>query len=660
MHSLAIISNILSTALAWYGVRGLFRGTSAIAQLAIGWMIGQVFVTSISYILSCFLVPYLSPTLFFTNLVIVLSESVLCCCLLVFQRETIRLWWNDMRRAGGGWRSSCLFGAVSLAVSIVLFKVHLFEQDGVLHRSHIYWDVTAHYPIIQSFVFGDNFPARDETAAELPLFYHFFGDLQVANNVALGSSLPAALLWVSALSLTSLMILVREYARLLFKVEAAGWIAGLLVVTSSNLRWIFDFFESSQAQYLLRPLFTRGYPMRFSNPEFSFGKFNLSMFNIFYFIEERHVLFASALVVVTALLVRENTILLRRTAFLCGCVIACFTQWNFFIFPMLIVIVASGFALHDKRPYWTWTLVTLLVLGGLTALSMRSSIIASGWFDVGHHLPRFNFRFAAENEKAAYSFSRFLSYYCFAMGPTLLGALVGIVVMWRTTKRDFWIIVPVLLVTFALINSVEVMPSGIYENHKWVKPLQSFLNILAVAPCALVLQSRSRLRFLTTACMVMVLTISGVFEAIAFTRSFSMPIAPYPSEMINLIRERTRPHDVFVTSLPREVLLAGRRVYFLHLKNLEGTIPHIKSLGFKFSKRAEQEARFYQAANLEQFCATAQELQVDVIEFSPQQQKLPVYGLVRENEIFSVTPYKETEPRSYISSRFCGLEFATR
>jgi hypothetical protein len=160
--------------------------------------------------------------------------------------------------------------------------------------------------------------------------------------------------------------------------------------------------------------------------------------------------------------------------------------------------------------------------------------------------------------------------------------------------------------------------------------------------------------------MVMVLTISGVFEAIAFTRSFSMPIAPYPSEMINLIRERTRPHDVFVTSLPREVLLAGRRVYFLHLKNLEGTIPHIKSLGFKFSKRAEQEARFYQAANLEQFCATAQELQVDVIEFSPQQQKLPVYGLVRENEIFSVTPYKETEPRSYISSRFCGLEFATR
>jgi hypothetical protein len=240
------------------------------------------------------------------------------------------------------------------------------------------------------------------------------------------------------------------------------------------------------------------------------------------------------------------------------------------------------------------------------------------------------------------------------MGPTLLGAFTGAVVAWRRSRRDFWIIIPVVLVTFTLINSVEVMPSGIYENHKWLKPLQGLLNILAVAPCALVLQSRWRLRHVFVAFMVLVLTVSGVFEAIAFTRSLSMPIAPYPSEMFERIRERTRPHDVFVTSLPREVLLAGRRVYLLHYRTLEGTTPHIKALGFNFAKRTEQEARLYRATTLEEFCAAVHDLRVDVIEFSRQQQSLPVYELVRSYELFSAVPFKETEPRSYISTRLCG------
>ncbi len=660
MLSIVVIANILPTVLACYCLRAWFRDTAPIAQLAIGWLVGQVFVTVIGYLVACVLVSVISPTLFWSNVLVVGSELLVCAHLLVRHRETVRGWGSDLRREIRSARSSVLFAALSLAISVSVFQVHFFERDGVLHRSHIYWDASAHYPIIQSFVFGDNFPAGDETAAGLPLFYHFMGDLQVANNVALGASLPAALLWVSVLSLMSLMILAREYARVLFKVELAGWMAGLLVVTSSNLRWLFEIWESSPAQNLFRPFFSRGGPMRFSNLEYTFGRFNVSMFNIFYFIEERHVLFASALVIVTALLVREVPTLSRRSALLCGCVIACFTQWNFFIFPMLVVIVASGIVLRDVRAQSVTILTTLVGVGGLMALSMRFSIATSGWFNLDQTVPRFNFRFAAEDQNAAYSFLRFMSYYGFAMGPTLLGAFAGAVVAWRRSRRDFWIMAPVVLVTFTLINSVQVMPSGVYENHKWLKPLQGLLNILAVAPCALVLQSRSRLRHAFVAVMALLLTASGVFEAIAFTRSFSMPIAPYPSEMVERIRERTRPHDVFVTSLPREVLIAGRRVYLLHYKTLEGTTPHIKALGFNFAKRTEQEARLYRATTLEEFCAAVHDLRVDVIEFSRQQQSLPVYELVRGHELFSGVPYKETEPRSYIGTRLCGMGPAVR
>jgi hypothetical protein len=197
------------------------------------------------------------------------------------------------------------------------------------------------------------------------------------------------------------------------------------------------------------------------------------------------------------------------------------------------------------------------------------------------------------------------------------------------------------------------MANSIYENHKWVKPWQGFLNILAVAPCALLLHKRTSLRIALTVCVSLLLTISGVMEALAFTRSFTMPIAPYPSEMIKLIWEKTRPHDVFVTALPREVLLAGRRVYFLHHKSLEGTTPHIQGLGFKFALRAGQEARLYRATSPETFCSVALELKVDVIEFSAEQQRLPLYAAIQEHELFNAVPYKQTEPRSYVSTRFC-------
>ena len=612
-------------------------------------------VTISAYLIACAIVSLASPTQFFANCLVVGLECLIGLYLVTRHGGAVRAFVKESIVSPFRCPSSFTFAVLSLTLSVGLFSVHFFEKDGILVRSHIYWDITAHYPIIQSFVFGDNFPARDETAAELPLFYHFFGDLQVANNVSLGASLPGALLWVSALSLTSLMILVREYSRILFRSEAAAWLAGMLVVTSSNLRWVFDLFESVPAQNFLRPLNDRGGPMRFSNPEYSFGRFNLSMVNIFYFIEERHLLFASALVVMTALLMRESPPRSRIAAVLFGALIASFSQWNFFILPMLFVIVASGLAYGERRMSRLCTLATLVVSGILLVVWTQSGIEASGWFAIDRTFPRLNFRFAAEGDGAPHSFSRFLMYYGFALGPTLVGSLIGLIVIWRHRRRDFWLLAPVILTTFILINSVQAMPNTVYENHKWLKPLQGFLNILAVAPCALLLRSASVFRVLWTGCLILVMTISGIVEAIAFTRVYTMPIAPYPSEIVTLIRERTLPHDTFVTSLPREVLLAGRRVYFLHYRTLEGTTPHLRSLGFKLSKRAAQEARVYKAASTQEFCLVARELGVDVVEFSPEQQSLPVFDLVKGHELFAVVPFKESAPRSYISTRFCAV-----
>ena len=201
------------------------------------------------------------------------------------------------------------FLILALSFSYALFYPQVFQQGTMLYRSGVYWDFTAHYPIVQNFVFGDNFPAMDETAGELPLMYHFFGDLQVALTSALGTSLADSFLWISALSLTSLLVLVREFAKDLFKSEAAGWAAAIFVVSSSNLRWIFDLIGSPCEPTTIKPVFGYVHAARHGIPKCAFGEFNVSMFNLFYFIEERHVLFSSALIVLGAMLLRGVTAL---------------------------------------------------------------------------------------------------------------------------------------------------------------------------------------------------------------------------------------------------------------------------------------------------------------------------------------------------------------
>ena len=656
MPVVAVLSSLLPTALVFAVVARFFGQRAFLPLLAIAWLLGQVVVTVVAYLLSCALVTVVSPTLEAAHLVILALETMIGAVLYLRYRKQclpmLRGLANSFLADAPWLRIASLTAA--LVFSYFLFERHFFLEENVLYRSKIYWDITAHYPIAQNFVFGDNFPAVDETAAGIPLLYHFFSDLQMAQYVSLGASLPGAFLWISAISLAALLLLAQALAEELFASRYAGIVAALLVVTASDLRWLVEAWYPVE-QFLFKAPFVGEVPaLGYNVPNYPFGSFNVAMFNLFYFVEERHVVFASALVLLTAYLARDRRSLSDGSACGAGILLALFCGWNIFILPILGMVLLSRVLDSKLRRS------ALIMLGTLVAINLshlayaRAVLAASPWFDSSAASPRLNFGFAAPNVDYRITVGRFLEYYAFCLGPTILCAAAGCAILWRRSRADFWLVVPALAITFVLINSLQPMSTSVYENHKWVKPWQGLLNLAAAGPVAILLSRRRAWAKAAGVVLLMLLTLPGVPEALPFfKRGSKVRLAEYPSKFVQLIRQNTSPREVFATQNPREILLAGRKIYYLNNNDLGGTIPHLRGLRFKFSERLISQMRLYTAMTEMDFCSVARELGVQVVEFSPEQQWFPIYSKVKHQAIFTATPEGELGVFSYVSTREC-------
>ena len=657
MQLLPVFSSVMPTLLAFAALARAFPRGAMLALLACSWLIGQVCVTVLAYVVACSLVGVASPTLEAAHRLILVLETAAILVVLIRSRAAIRKWgeerWEALRI--GTFTSNLLFLLIAALFSYFLFSMQLYSNSGFIYRSRVYWDFTAHYPIVQNFVFGDNFPARDETAAELPLLYHFFSDLQVAQYVSLGTSLTDAFLFVSVLSLVSLLILVKALAEDLFQSRVAGWMSAILVVTSSNLRWLFDSTSIGPEKTFFSPFVQARHPMTFSNVTTPVGDFNFSMFNLFYFIEERHVIFASALLIAAMYLKRSVRELTMVGALLGGVLLSLFCNWNFFLLPMFLLLIAPGMLVGKSKRAHVVLAVVLCTVAGTGAVSLTRVIQESNWFQPPASYPLINFSFASPRYDVPISLGRFFTFYGMCMGPTLLCACIGGWWLWRNRRDDFWLFIPVVVGTFILINSVQAMATSIYENHKWVKPWQQVVNVLAVAPFMVLRYRPKVVTGIVCGVIGLLLTASGIAEAVPFFyRLQDLKFAPYPSTFIDDIRSQTKPHDAFVTMKPREILLAGRRVFYLNNDDLKGTIPHLRGLRFKFPEREKTQRELYATMTVSEFCRISAALHVQVVEFSPEQRRLPIFSMIKDHVAFEATPFESKALYSYVRTDFCS------
>lgn len=524
-----------------------------------------------------------------------------------------------------------VFLAASLAFAILLYRPHLVETDDAILRTPIYWDISVHAPIVQNFVHGDNFPAGNESFAGAPLTYHFFFDLFTAIPAAFGLSLPGAFLLTSAASLFALFGLLAGFADELAGGTAPGMLAALFAATSSSLRFLHDVhahggvslaapFQDAAGRHPYLASFVPGNPFAY----------NGTMFNLFYFVEERQLVFASGfLLAAVLLLVASREKWSYPVCAGAGVLFGLFVFWHLFATAALGLAVVWLLAFGGERRKTAVVLAAMAAVGTGFLLWVATAMRPE-WFLPGERAGlRWSFAFSTVPGGPPFSPLRALGYWLYAWGLKAIVGSAGLVLAYRRRRELFHALACVLVPAFVLVNAVQVLPLSVYDNHKWLRPLCLFLDLAAGYALVELVRSGRReaeggrrrarwMRWALAAAAIPLLTFSGVVEGIPFFRSGATVLyARYPTRLTRDVRERTRPRDVFASFEANALHMAGRKLFVGNDADERGTASLVASAGFDLGRRQRAVFELYAATSRESFCGQAAEMGIDWLEVEP-------------------------------------------
>ncbi len=230
------------------------------------------------------------------------------------------------------WKTIFLF--VPFLFSVFFYKPHLKLENGSIYISPVYWDFKWHAPLVQNFVFGDNYPPENESFSGIPATYHFFWGFETAIYASSGLDLVYGLNYVSILSLFFLLISIIGIGEELFKSFNVGILAAFLTITSSSLRFI-DYFSSVSENNLLQIiqgiLTNTKHPFLFSFVSSNPYGYNGTMFNMFYFLAERQMVIGVIFLLFFIWLVLNKNKLPNKFLVLIGALMGFYFLWHLFI-----------------------------------------------------------------------------------------------------------------------------------------------------------------------------------------------------------------------------------------------------------------------------------------------------------------------------------------
>lgn len=169
----------------------------------------------------------------------------------------------------------------------------------------------------------------------------------------------------------------------------------------------------------------------------------------------------------------------------------------------------------------------------------------------------------ASGEDQPFSLNRAITFYSFSYGIKIIFFIIGSVYLWKTNRKLFIVLLGIIIPTFILVNNIQLSPSSIYENHKWLRPMNVIVDIIVGAIIFIAFFRRKILVLATFGIsMLFFLTISGIIELMPFLNSKPSKVyAAYPSPIMTAIWHHTPPQATFIGSDTREILLAGRKVF---------------------------------------------------------------------------------------------------
>ena len=511
--------------------------------------------------------------------------------------------------------SSIIIIACCFLFSAAFFLPQLALHNNLLLVSPAYWDFHWHAALIQNFVYGDNFPPQNEAFSGIPETYHYFWGVVVAIYEAGGLSLVGALNFVSILIFSGLLLGIIGLSEEFFHSKYIGVLTILLTVTSSSFHALYYFFSLPPQSILktMNDIFTNTqHPFAASFIQGNPFNYTGTMFNMFYFLEERQLIFGVVYILLSTWIIAKRDQLPKRVLFWLGCAMGGFFLWHLYMAIMIACALGVVLLFGKQRGKTAILLVGFSIVFGSIYVYFKA-VMQSPWFQHSvESFPKINIMFTSTSiAHIPFSLQSLLAFYGFSYGIKLFFLVAGSIYLWRKQRNLFITFMAIIIPTFLLINTVQLSPDGVSENHKWLRAMNVLIDIISAMILYKAFFAKKKILFVSLGIASMFfLTISGVIELMPFLNSQPDVIyASYPSAIITAIWENTSPQATFVGDDMTDIQLAGRKVYVGDV--LGGNID------LKMGKRQEIIKSIYASKTTLGFCRLTRGDGIDYVEFSP-------------------------------------------
>ena len=545
---------------------------------------------------------------------------------------------------------------------LLIFSWQLFsstvDYDSNLYEikigRFIWSDYGFHIPLIRSFSLGNNLSLEHPLFAHERVRYHFLFDFAVGSLEKMGLPIDFALTILSALLLTSLLVLIYYLAKgIFFGSRFVGIVSVILFLLNSSLSFV-EFIRKTESDSL-GSLVKSWWNLR---DYVAFGPWDGNIIAAFWnwniYTNQRQLIFGFALVaVVLNCLIHlhftkrtEKKDTYGQKAFI-GLMAGLLPLWNgpsficlfgllclfFLFFPgRKESIIVVGVALIIALPQILWLQKSSPNPGGHISLSI-------GYLAVNHLVPAAYTPFQLLNRGLS-AVITFIRYWFFNLGLSVVTISVSFLLLDTKRKKIFLM----FLTLFLLGNLVRFGPE-IAANHKFFNLWILLSNIFS----AYLLYRLYHLGWIgrgITVFLLFLLTISGVVDIPPIKNDFTVNYSDYKKQpTAKWIVENTDPDDVFLTTtrIYSPVSFTGRRA-------MVGWPYFAWSAGLDQRKRERLVRKIFETNSKAQLCNLLRINKIDYILTEKQPEKNPKFKINHQffNENFKPvffdlhSNYKET------------------
>lgn len=586
---------------------------------------------------------------------------------IVVHVAVIGFWGRDLRPSMfhlAGWE--VLFVGGSLALSFWLMDSRL-GGDPLLVSGNTWGDTALHVALARSFALGHNFPPEYPFFGNEPIRYHFGYDFFAGALEEGGLSVVHAFNLPGALAFASIMMLVFELGRSIFRKAWVGLIAVVILVTNGSLAFLryFELYNNNIGKALLH-LFDRQEPP-FHDRYLAVGPYlvegRIDKISIFMtlnvFLTQTHLIVAMAVMLFAGFLLvqplRRGEAVPRAWALALGVLVGLSFWMNgvlyaaaMVFFGALFAVFAAGDALEAMwaggpgtdlkgrlRQGWPAArgrvLQALPFLAPAVLLAVPQAVWLNGGLgnegSVQWHLgylvcssPEASCHDGGFNVLALSSWWDFIEYWWLNLGLTL--PLMVLAAVWAG-KQERKLMLAVMAV-FIFGSLVQLSRDLGGHNHKVFNLWEILMGVFAAFGFVYIwdlVRGEVRLRGrrvdpllrwgarATLPVVFVLLVLSGIIDFMVIKNDGRFEVFGDKTETIERIAETTRRDSIILTTygeLYTAPTMAGRRIFL-------GYEPWVASAGYDLEPRKAITAAVYGASTKDEACRLLLENEIDYV-----------------------------------------------